>query len=66
VTAILDSGLLDTVVLTVLLILLVVNEVLSGINLEEVVRLRRMVLIGIIPLTVIFLLVAALRITHLV
>jgi hypothetical protein len=58
--------LVDAVVLTIPLILLVVNEVISGINLEEVVRLRRMVLIGPIPVTLMLLLPVGFRIAHLV
>lgn len=51
-----DNGIFDTIVLTLLLIMLVLNEVLSGIQLEEVQKLRGMVQLLSIPLGALFLL----------
>jgi hypothetical protein len=61
----LNSGIVETVVLITLLILFVLNEVLSGIEIEEGMRLQRMVQLGTIPLTLFFLLLAGARIAQL-
>ena len=62
----LNSGIVETVVLITLLIMFVLNEVFSGVEIEEVMRLRRMVQLGTIPLTLLFLLLAGARIAQLI
>lgn len=61
-----NSGLSETVILTVLLMLLVVNELLGGLDIQPIKRIRRMIQYTIIPLILLFILLAVVRMARLV
>lgn len=60
------SGISETLILTAMLMLLVVNELLSGIDIPTLKRIRRFIQIGMIPLGILFIIVAVVRVGHLI
>jgi hypothetical protein len=66
VQSLINSGIIETAILTAMLLLLVINELLSGVEIEPIMKMRRYVQISMIPLGILFTALVIVRIGHLI
>ena len=66
ITTLIDNGVVESIILVTMLTLLIAIELLSGIQLDVVVSIRRILRYTLIPIGFLFLLLAIVRISALI